>query len=239
MIRLSASLLRLLPGLFAFGVGGCASSERAPLRPSEGVAPPSAPVIQPGPPGEGGRLLDRVALEELPRPAPTEADIRFMQNMILHHSQALEMTSWVPERSEREEIRRLALRIELSQASEIAQMRRWLEDRWEEELPTSVDSDEAEEAHPAHDPHAGHSGMPGMLSASQLRQLREARGDSFDRLFLDLMIVHHEGALAMVSELFSAFGAAQGGEIYEFASHVDSDQRMEIERMSRLRRSLP
>jgi uncharacterized protein (DUF305 family) len=227
-------------GILSSGPVGCGSAARAdrPSLPEIGAS--VAPVIQPGAPGTPGRVLDRDALEDLPRPAPTEADVQFMQNMMLHHAQALEMVLWVPERSQREDIRRLALRIELSQGAEIAQMRRWLEDRWEDVPSLGADPSEGHAGHPGHADHAsGHTAMPGMLTPGQLQQLQDARGEAFDRLFLESMIFHHEGAILMVAELFSAFGAAQGGEIYEFASHVDSDQRMEIERMHGLLRTLP
>jgi uncharacterized protein (DUF305 family) len=142
-----------------------------------------------------------------------------MQGMILHHAQALDMTALLPSRSTREDMRLLAQRIEASQADEIKMMQRWLEVRGEE-VPSP-------HAHHAHDAKL----MPGMLTPEEMARLAEAKGAEFDRLFLELMIKHHEGALIMVKELFSTAGAGQEAEIFAFASDVDADQRMEIDRM--------
>jgi uncharacterized protein (DUF305 family) len=157
-----------------------------------------------------------------------------MQGMIAHHIQALEMTELVSQRSRDERIRLLARRIELSQADEIALMQRWLRERGEP----------AHHGHPAQ-PHRGgtvhaeasdgeHTLMPGMLTRAQMVALAAATGKAFDRLFLEGMIHHHEGALVMVADLFGEEGAGHEGEIFQFASHVDVDQRMEIVRMQRM-----
>jgi uncharacterized protein (DUF305 family) len=157
--------------------------------------------------------------------------VRFMQGMIVHHAQAVEMTALVPERSARADVRRLAARIAVSQDDEMAQMRQWLENR-NEAVPEVADP------HGAH-AHHGHHGdahelMPGMLDAAAMARLRAATGAEFDRLFLEGMIRHHEGALTMVAELLATDGAAQEPEIFQFASHVESDQRIEIDRMRRM-----
>jgi uncharacterized protein (DUF305 family) len=144
----------------------------------------------------------------------TEEDVRFVQAMIPHHAQALTMTDLVPDRTGNEAMHRLARRIEVSQKDEIAIMERWLERRGE-----TV-------------PEGHHHGplKPGMLTQEELARLAAASGDEFDRLFLEFMIRHHEGALVMVADLFSA-GGGQEAEIFQFASHVDADQRAEIARM--------
>jgi uncharacterized protein (DUF305 family) len=152
---------------------------------------------------------------ELARTRTSPADVRFMQRMIDHHAQALEMTALLAERTSRDDMRLLARRIELSQADEIRLMRSWLRARGQE---------------PAND-HV-HEAMPGMLTAEEMRRLAETRGDAFDHLFLELMIKHHDGALTMVNDLFASRGAAQDSEIFSFASDVEADQRMEIRRMS-------
>jgi uncharacterized protein (DUF305 family) len=245
--------LGLVALLFGSGLGGCGTGSPGVLPPS-GVGPASpeasSPVVQPGAPGQAGRTLSPAAVAELPRPPHTDADVRFMRDMIGHHAQALEMTVLVPERSQREDIRLLARRIEISQASEIALMRRWLEDRWEE-APDPLGAGHGgghhggghEAGHAAGhggDSHAHpHGGMPGMLTRDQLHRLASATGDEFDRIFLEYMIYHHEGALTMVAELFASPGAGQGGEIFEFASHVDADQRIEIARMTRMLNAVP
>lgn len=144
----------------------------------------------------------------------TEGDVRFVQAMIPHHAQALTMTDLVPERTDIEAMHRLARRIEVSQRDEIAIMERWLERR-AEAVPEA---------------HLHGSLMPGMLTEEELARLAAARGYEFDRLFLEFMIRHHEGALVMVADLFSS-GGGQEAEIFQFASHVDADQRAEIARM--------
>jgi uncharacterized protein (DUF305 family) len=156
-----------------------------------------------------------------------QADVAFMQAMIAHHAQALEMTALVPARSGRDDMRLLARRIEASQADEIAWMERWLQIRGEAVTGAG---------HGAH----GHGTAtdskhaPGMLSAEEIARLAAASGSAFDRLFVESMIRHHEGALAMVEALFEVPGAGREPELFQFASHVDADQRMEIARMRRL-----
>jgi uncharacterized protein (DUF305 family) len=150
-----------------------------------------------------------------------------MQHMIAHHAQALAMSGLVPTRSRRDDIRLLAQRIEVSQKDEIAQMQRWLRDQ-NQEIPS---------AHP-HRAHHGagaqRAAMPGMLTHEELTRLAAATGSEFDRLFLEFMIRHYQGAQAMVAELFTAAGAGQEAEIFRFASEVDADQGVEIARMRRM-----
>jgi uncharacterized protein (DUF305 family) len=197
---------------------GCASAPSP--EPGAPVAATDARVVAAGAPGEASRVVTggHVAGD---RPRHTAADAAFMQHMIAHHLQAVEMTAMVEARTEREDIRMLARRIDASQADEIAQMRRWLEVRGEH-----VPGDHAH--------HGDHSGMPGMLSPAELARLAGASGAEFDRLFLESMIRHHEGALVMVADLFATHGAGQEAEIFQFATHVDSDQRVEITRMRRM-----
>jgi uncharacterized protein (DUF305 family) len=164
-------------------------------------------------------------------PGHTAADVRFMQGMIVHHAQAVEMTALVPARSARADVRRLAARIAVSQEDEMAQMRQWLENR-DEAVPEVPGPDGPHAQHGHHGD--AHELMPGMLDAAAMARLRAATGAEFDRLFLEGMIRHHEGALIMVAELLATDGAAQEPEIFQFASHVESDQRIEIERMRRL-----
>jgi len=124
----------------------------------------------------------------------------------------------------------LARRIQASQADEIAWMERWLETRG-----ASAPEAGGHHAHHSHHAHpAGHTEMPGMLSREELDRLAATRGPEFDELFLEFMIFHHRGAIHMVEELFSSEGGGQDGETYEFATHVESDQRIEIDRMRRM-----
>jgi uncharacterized protein (DUF305 family) len=183
------------------------------------------------------------------------ADVRFMQHMIVHHGQALEMTALVPDRASRDVIRMLARRIALAQEDEIRQMQRWLSTRGEPLFDGHGQHGSDHDAHrsavsrpadPAHGapaapaapgriaPDSGYATMPGMLTPAQLDELARARGAAFERLFLEYMIAHHEGALLMVAELFRSPGAAQESETFELATHIESDQRIEIARMRRM-----
>ena len=136
------------------------------------------------------------------------------------------MTALVPSRTASENLRKLAMRIEVSQADEIKMMQRWLEARGQE-VP-------GEHAH--HVPAAPL--MPGMLTPEEMEHLADAKGAEFDRLFLQDMVKHHSGALTMVQQLFSLPGAGQESEIFAFASDVDADQRMEIDRMAAMLKEL-
>jgi uncharacterized protein (DUF305 family) len=180
----------------------------------------SAPaIVQPGAPGASSRVVTPEKAADLSKVGYTAADVKFMQGMIHHHAQALDMTALVADRTSRDDMRKLAQRIEVSQADEIKMMQRWLEVRGQE-VPG---------------PHAHHAPgaplMPGMLTPEEMAQLAAAKGPEFDRLFLEGMIKHHGGALTMVQELFATPGAGQESEMFAFASDVDADQRMEIDRM--------
>jgi uncharacterized protein (DUF305 family) len=156
----------------------------------------------------------------------TAADVAFMQGMIGHHAQAVEMTDLLETRTESADMKLLAKRIEVSQTDEIRFMERWLKSRGET-VPG---------------PHAHHAPgaklMPGMLSPADMARLTAARGVEFDKLFLEYMIKHHMGALVMVDELFASDGAGQEGDIHAFASDVVADQQMEIDRMGSMLRGM-
>jgi uncharacterized protein (DUF305 family) len=179
-------------------------------------------LVQPGAPGEEARPITVQEAVGASRPGATAADIRFMQGMIGHHAQALEMTALLPSRTPREDMRLLARRIELSQADEIRLMERWL----------VAHGQTAPAAHAHHGADAAL--MPGMLTAEEMDRLSAAQGKEFDLLFLRFMIKHHDGALTMVNDLLATDGAGQEPEIFAFASDVDADQRIEIDRMSAL-----
>ena len=168
--------------------------------------------------------------------------------MIPHHAQALVMTALVPARTSRPELRLVAERIAVSQRDEIAQMQAWLRARGhpvpaaDTSMPGTRAGATAGAASGRHDAHAmlpsAHAGMPGMLTPQELQSLAAARGPAFDRLFLELMIRHHEGAITMVQQLFAG-GGGQESQIYAIASEVESDQRMEIARMRAILAALP
>jgi uncharacterized protein (DUF305 family) len=205
------------PGLLvAVGLGACQTTPRAAPASTERATQQEAGVSAVRP--------------DSSRPRHTAADTRFMQHMIGHHAQALEMTKLVPSRTSRDDMRLLAERIDVSQRDEIGLIRQWLERR-REEVP-SMDTH--------HHAAMGHQPlMPGMLTAGELAQLAKAAGTEFDRLFLQYMIRHHEGALTMVKDLFGTPGAAQETETYRFATDVEADQRTEIDRMRALLARLP
>jgi uncharacterized protein (DUF305 family) len=192
---------------------------------SDGVSD-AGRTVQPGAPGEESRELSDDEAAAVEAPEHTPADTAFVQDMIVHHSQALEMAALVDDRTERTDLPLLAERITVSQEAEIEQLEQWLTDRDE-----NVPDDSAREDH------AAHTGMPGMASPQDLDRLAQARGDAFDRLFLELMIAHHAGAITMVDELYAAGGglepAADGR-----AREIRVDQEIEIGRMQDLQRSL-
>jgi uncharacterized protein (DUF305 family) len=155
----------------------------------------------------------------------TEADVRFMTDMIGHHAQALAMAALAPGNGASPEILRLAERITAGQKDEIGTMERWLRDRGKP-LP---------EAH-----HGMHGRlMPGMLTDAQMEELERAKGPEFDRLFLTYMIQHHRGAVTMVKQLYGTQGAAQDDTVFKFANDVGVDQTTEIARMERMLNALP
>lgn len=160
--------------------------------------------------------------------AAAPADVAFMQGMIGHHAQAVTMTALVAGRSTHPQLVLLAERITVSQQDEIALMRRWLEER---QQPVPATDEHA--AHAGQAAHGAHQ-MPGMLTPAQLDSLSAASGTTFDKLFLQYMIQHHEGALIMVAQLLAAPNAARDPMLFQFASDVDTDQRAEIRRMRAL-----
>ena len=221
----------------AIGVGLIALLGSDPAG-SGGDAAPS--IVQPAAPGEAGSELSEDDLEDIEPPPYTDADVGFMQDMIPHHEQALEMTNLVAERSESKDIALLAGRIEISQKGEIALMEDWLSARGEE--PSSGRSHGGAHGNQgmSHDgSHAMSHGelMPGMLTESQFARLSAAGGGEFDRLFCDLMIQHHRGALAMVNQQRATGGGIEA-EGYKVSADIEADQRIEIRRMRQVLRGL-
>lgn len=182
------------------------------------ASPQTPRIVQPGAPGQPSREITAAEATDTTGVRHTAADVRFMQGMIAHHAQALEMVALAGTHSRSERLKQLALRIEVSQADEVQMMRQWLGRRGEP-LPDR------------HGHGRAHVAMPGMLTADQMSRLAAARGPAFDRLFLEGMIQHHQGALTMVKELFRSPGGGQEPEMFDFASEVEADQAMEIARM--------
>lgn len=203
----------------------CALATAAACRSASRGAPPATQILQPGAPGQETKAIGVAAATDLSKVRFTEADTKFMQGMIGHHAQAVEMVALIPSRTQNQYMKMLGQRIDISQEDEMKMMRGWLQARGQ--------------AIPG--PHAHHEPggmMPGMLTTEEMTALANAKGVEFDRLFLMGMIKHHMGAITMVEELFKTPGAGQDGEIFAFASDVDSDQRMEIDRMGAMLKEL-
>jgi uncharacterized protein (DUF305 family) len=215
LARTAVAVLGVL--LSAGALRGVAAS---PVRAQERDRATSPAVVQPGAPGQPSKTLPPTTTGTLP--PRSQADVEFMQGMIMHHAQAVEMVGLIPSHTDNKDLRLLGAKINTSQSDEIKFMKEWLAARGEAlsmSMPGMPDMD--------------HSGaptkmMPGMLTPQQMEALRKARGAEFDRLFLDGMIQHHSGALTMVDELFNTAGAGQTADIFDFATDVDNGQRAEI-----------
>ena len=187
------------------------------------AAAAQAPIVQPGAPGESARELTVEEATDIAVTSHSPDDVRFMQDMIPHHNQAVEMAELVEDRTNRPEVVDAAGRITLSQQDEMEFMERWLNDRGEQ-VPDPTD-------HGAM--HTSHR-MAGMAMPEQMAELAASEGADFDRMFLQLMITHHEGAVTMVEELLEQPGSAYDPMLFEFANDVTNDQTAEIERMHAL-----
>jgi len=212
-------MTQIVPVLSLTAVAALALSCRSAAPPAQGPA-----IVQPGAPGQSSAVA--TAPSSPVTIAHVKADVEFMQGMIGHHAQALEMVELLQTRTENADMKLLALRIKVSQQDEIKFMQDWLRERGEA-VPD-------EHAHHARD----FTPMPGMLTAGEMATLRAAKGREFDRLFLEYMIKHHEGALVMVDSLFKTDRAGQEARINAFASDVLADQQMEIDRMVAMWRAL-
>ena len=187
------------------------------------AAAQDAPIVQPGAPGKAGRAISADEAVKIADTSYSVDDARFMQDMITHHQQAVRMAALVESRSNRAELQSVAGRIDASQADEIRFMQQWLRDRGEEVRDPA-------DAHTAHQLHA----MAGMASPEQLASLEGTKDVDFDRLFLELMIRHHEGAVKMVDHLLKQPGSAYDPVLFEFVGEVRNGQRAEIARMNAL-----
>ena len=198
----------------------------------------SAPIVQPGAPGQKGKTLSPATAHTTLRP-PSEADVSFMQGMIMHHSQAVEMVDLLRTRGRSKDLLTLGDRISISQTDEIKYMKQWLEDRGKPtSMPGHMDHDMKAMDHKAMEHQSGAQMdmgsmplMPGMLTPDQMKALSQATGPQFDHLFLTGMIQHHIGALVMVQDLFDTAGAGQDAVLFDFANDIDNTQRAEIKIM--------
>ena len=196
-------------------------------------AGPKQPVIvQPGAPGQPTRTLPPSTRPTLPPTSP--ADVQFMQHMIMHHAQAVEMTALINSHTENKDVRSLGARISRSQSDEIKFMQRWLAARGQSVAPPMhqmTGHNMTGHDMPGMDMSNHEMLMPGMLTAKQMDALRNAKGQEFDHLFLTGMIQHHNGALIMVKDLFNTAGSGQDAELFNFVTDVDTGQRAEIKIM--------
>jgi uncharacterized protein (DUF305 family) len=222
------------PGLFSSAMWAQQNDSAAPV------------VVQPGAPGKPSRTLPPSTRATLP--PRSHADVEFMRGMIMHHSQAVEMTALIATHTENKDLRSLGARISSSQSDEIKFMQRWLAARGE---PVSMPMKEPMQgpmmgamsgmpdrdmsSHTSRQPGAL---MPGMLTQEQMAALRKAKGADFDRLFLTGMIQHHHGALTMVKDLFDTAGAGQDADVFNFATDADNTQRAEIRIMQTMLENL-
>ena len=179
----------------------------------------SAPIIQPGMPGSPSKILDADEATKISNTSYISADVEFLQGMIVHHEQAIVMSNMADERTNNKTIIDLAKRIDVSQEDEINFMESWLKQR-------------NEYMNKMQDKHHMHMSMVGMATPKQLNDLRNSNSTDFDRLFLQLMITHHDGALEMVEELKKYPGNAYDPVLNEFVSDLVNDQGVEIERMN-------
>lgn len=217
--------MRILLGIAAAG-----------LMATPAMAQQTPPIFQPGAPGAPSRVITAAQAVDLSRTTFTEGDVAFMQHMIVHHAQAVEMVALLRAQGADPTVRLMGERIAMSQEAEMALMRDWLTARGQ---PTEMPGmGHAGMDHSAHMNHAGMATapsdtpvMPGMLSPRQMQTLAAARGADFDRLFLEGMIQHHQGALDMVEALLAQPGAAEDPMLSDFTTSVVGDQSAEILRM--------
>jgi len=180
----------------------------------------SVPLIQPGAPGKPDKILTPATTAGTGQQGPTEADVKFMQGMIMHHNQAVEMVALMPGRTKNPKLLSLGQRISISQTDEMKFMKRWLTYRDKPLMDMAPGMS-----------HMDMPLMPGMLTPKQMDALRKASGPKFDQLFLTGMIQHHGGALTMVKDLFDTPGAAQDMQLFDFTADIGVTQQGEIDTM--------
>ncbi|MCC5855180.1 MAG: DUF305 domain-containing protein [Idiomarina sp.] len=231
MSKVRRHLLRPSPLLLAIAAASCVS-----------VAVADVPIVQPGAPGQASRQISAEEAIKLAGVRYSAADVQFMRDMIPHHQQALDMTVLLADRTSSNEMMELAARIERTQKDEIEFMKQWLSERgedvpdtdWRQHMDHGDHGHHGHHGHEGHEGHAGHQAhhmMEGMATPEQMEELEASTGPDFDRMFLQLMIKHHEGALVMVRDLLRQQGSAQEPDLLEFVNDINNDQKTEIERM--------
>nr|WP_275402535.1 DUF305 domain-containing protein [Streptomyces sp. SID13031] len=197
-------------------VTGCSSDPK----PQAAQTPPGLPVIVPGTPGGPNKTV--TALPSTQATVDPD-DVRFLSDMMVHHTQALLMAGWAGTSAANARVKALAERIRVGQQPEIASMRQLLTAAGQ----TPPDLEHVE--------HLDHSKMPGMATQAELTTLQKTRGKAFDELFLNLMIKHHEGAVTMSDEQLENGSAIRVGEL---AQEVSVTQTKEIATMKELLKEL-
>ena len=218
-LSVSTILANSLAGLALLGASACAQQP---------------PLIQPGAPGQESRTLEGRVAARIADNRYSAADVDFMQGMIPHHAQAVIMGRWAATHGARADVQRLCLRIVAAQSDEIGMMRRWLRERQQDVPDSTATRHVMKMAGMMHE-----MMMPGMLNDDEMAQLDTARGSTFDRLFLNGMIRHHQGAIAMVETLLRNGNAGHDESVFRFANDVVSDQSAEIVVMYRLLETVP
>ncbi|MBB4716953.1 DUF305 domain-containing protein [Streptomyces luteogriseus] len=212
LFRRASRASAVTTGLVALGVltaGGCDSGPDREPATADGPA-----VIAPGEPGEANRTLsaEEAAGRRSENDSPNSADVSYVRMMIEHHAQALVLTELAPGRAESKDVKRIAGRIAAGQKPEIEAMKGWLKAYGK---PLRAERHE-------------HATMPGMATRAQLKKLRAADGKTFDHLFLTLMTTHHQGAIAMATDVK---GQGNNVRVEEMADEVIAQQTSEITRM--------
>ncbi len=181
-----------------------------------------APIIQPGAPGGENRTLKAEDASKLADTGYSPADVAFMQMMIPHHAQALDLVELVEGRTSNPDMVKIAGRIKASQEDEIKFMRDWLSARGKSDAMPHMPGMS----------HADHMAAMGMATPEQLTRLATLEGNEFDAYFLQLMTRHHRGAVDMVDDLLDQPGTAYDPVMFEFVNDVKLEQQGEIDRMN-------
>jgi uncharacterized protein (DUF305 family) len=213
MLVSAAAVVLAAGGTALVARAGDDRSAAAP-RPAASSTPPVR-VVLPGKPGESARVSDSDQVRAPDGSTYNTIDVAFVQMMIVHHTQAVEMAELAPERAGGTGLRALAARISAAQGPEITWLKRWLQDR---KLPATD---------PGHD----HSTMPGMQSPADLAALGAARGADFDRRFVAMMTAHHKGAIQMAGDVL---GGGSDELLRETANEMAVEQGSEIRRLEQL-----
>src|SRR5688572_9824022 len=220
MLRPVANVVSILALIAAVGLGACGRGpDPAVGQPATAGQAQAPAIVQPGAPGQASTVVSSVP--KFQDNNFTDGDVKFMQGMIHHHSQALVMVAMIATHTKTSELIAMGQKIQLSQSGEIQAMKEWLTVR-KQDVPMLMPDGTVMDH--------GEAPMPGMLTPEQMKALDAARGARFDELFLTGMIQHHKGALKMVADLREA-GGGKELNIGDFLNEVDNDQRMEIVRM--------